>query len=141
MYENPWLFQGREFQSEDIGDNCSFVYLITNTQDNKRYIGKKQFYSQTTKPPLKGQKRKRKVVKESDWQTYYGSNKLLNEDVERLGTASFTRQILILCKTKSEASYWETRLILEKDALIKDGWYNDWLSARFTRKHLTTLRE
>ena len=36
-----------------------FVYLITNTVDGKKYIGKKQIEKKTKRPPLKGKKRKR----------------------------------------------------------------------------------
>ena len=44
-----------------------FVYMITNKEDGKFYIGKKSLYSHRTLPPLKGYKRKRKVIKESNW--------------------------------------------------------------------------
>ena len=29
-YENPWIFNGHPFLSEDINDNFGFVYRITN---------------------------------------------------------------------------------------------------------------
>ena len=52
-----------------------FVYMITNKEDGKFYIGKKSLYSHRTLPPLKGYKRKRKVIKESNWGHYNSSNK------------------------------------------------------------------
>ena len=30
-YENPWIYEGRPFTSDDIGDYYGFVYRITNT--------------------------------------------------------------------------------------------------------------
>jgi len=27
-YENPWLYQGKVFETEDIQENFGFVYLI-----------------------------------------------------------------------------------------------------------------
>ena len=30
-YENPWIYKGRPFTSDDIGDYYGFVYRITNT--------------------------------------------------------------------------------------------------------------
>ena len=35
-----------------------FVYLITNTTNDRKYIGKKLAKFKTTKPPLKGKKNK-----------------------------------------------------------------------------------
>jgi len=29
-YENPWTFDNKPFDSNDIGDYFGFVYLITN---------------------------------------------------------------------------------------------------------------
>jgi hypothetical protein len=44
-YENPWFFEGVPFLSENINDNFGFVYLITNIQNNRKYIGRKYFWS------------------------------------------------------------------------------------------------
>ena len=30
-YENPWIYEGRPFTSDDIGDYYGFGYRITNT--------------------------------------------------------------------------------------------------------------
>ena len=62
-YDNPWLYNGEIFTSEMIGDNYGFVYLLENTVKNKKYIGKKFFYSQRTKL-VKG--KKKKSIVESD---------------------------------------------------------------------------
>ena len=42
-YENPWIYEGRPFTSDDIGDYYGFVYRITNTTNGKTYIGRKYF--------------------------------------------------------------------------------------------------
>ena len=75
-YENPWLYQGEPFTSNDIGDFFGFVYRITNLQNGKQYIGRKYFY-QKRKP--KGGKRK--VTSESNWKKYYGSSDELKEEI------------------------------------------------------------
>ena len=36
-----WHYNGKPFTSEMIDDNLGFVYIITNTKNNKLYIGKK----------------------------------------------------------------------------------------------------
>ena len=37
-YENPWIYKGNPFTSDDIGDYYGFVYRITNTTTQKSYI-------------------------------------------------------------------------------------------------------
>ena len=44
-YENPWIFNGHPFLSEDINDYFGFVYRITNLQSDRAYIGRKYFWS------------------------------------------------------------------------------------------------
>ena len=43
-YENPWYYQGAAFTSADIGDFFGFVYVITNVQSGRKYIGRKYFW-------------------------------------------------------------------------------------------------
>ena len=71
-YENPWSFNGEIFESSDIDDFQGFVYLIRNKTTDKKYIGRKYFYSIRK---VKG--KKKRVRSESDWKKYYGSSKEL----------------------------------------------------------------
>jgi len=65
-----WKYNGNLV--EEIADQyIGFVYIITNLTNNKKYIGKKLAKFKKTRPPLKGKKRKRKSLVESDWQTYW----------------------------------------------------------------------
>ena len=82
-YENPWLYQGTAFTSDDIDGKFGFVYRITNLQTEKAYIGRKYFYAFRTP---KG--KKRKVKQESDWKKYYGSCPELKEDKYYVGESS-----------------------------------------------------
>lgn len=113
-----------------------FVYLITRLRDGKAYIGKKGFHSQITKPPLKGKTRKRRSKKESDWQKYFGSNAELKEDVLKEGPEGFRREVLYLCKTKSEMSYYEAYEQFVRHVLRDPMYYNAWISVKVTRSHL-----
>lgn len=136
-YENPWIYQGKEINENDIPENAiSFVYVITNKSSSKFYIGKKTlFFTRSRK--IKGKKRKKKI--KSDWETYYGSNAQLNEDRNKFGNTIFKREIIRFCLSKGEASYWETKLIFERNALISNQYYNDWVSCRIRRSHLKNL--
>ncbi len=77
-YENPWIYEGVEFTSEDINDFFGFVYCITNHQNQRKYIGRKYFWKFRTP---KG--KKRKVKSESDWKKYYGSCPELKEEIQQ----------------------------------------------------------
>ena len=68
-----------------IEKHIGFVYEITDTQTDMKYIGKKKFWSRVTRPPLKGRKNKRRSLKESDRKSYYGSSEVVKELVENTG--------------------------------------------------------
>lgn len=131
-----WLYNGKEIGDDEIEGYASFVYIITNLETGKKYIGKKIFKS-IRKQKVKGKTRRKKVTKDSDWKSYFGSNKLLQEDVERLGQDRFRRDIVKLCKTRGTASYWEAKLQMEYAVLEKpDEFYNDWIMCKVHRTHI-----
>ena len=129
-----WLYQGRVFTEEDIGDNYGFVYILENNLTGRKYIGKK-FFTKAGSKQVKG--KRKKVRKTSDWLEYHGSNKVVQEEV-KLGVP-FKRTILHLCKTRSECAYWETVEIISQCALIREDYYNDWISCRIRKDHLKNL--
>jgi len=132
-----WLYSNKDFTEEQIGENYGFVYLITNLTNNKKYIGKKFFYSSKTKV-LKGKKKKYKVS--SDWQTYYGSNEELKKDVIIHGRENFTREIIHLCKSKGECGYLEAKEQFVNGALESDEYYNTWIMVRVRKSHIKGLQ-
>ena len=130
-----WLYNDNLF--EDIADYVGFVYLITNLQNGRKYIGKKNFYFSKTRT-VKGKKKRSKV--ESDWKEYFGSNKELLEDVEKLGQENFKREIIKLCKSKGEFGYYEAKYQFENNVLESNDYYNTWIMVRVHKKHLTFLK-
>ena len=56
-----WKYNGEDFTEDLIGNNYGFVYEIVNLTNNKKYIGKKFFYSAKTKQ-VKGKKRNTKYL-------------------------------------------------------------------------------
>ena len=135
VYENPWLYEGKPFTSDDIGDQFGFVYCITNLQTGKRYIGRKYFTSR--RKPRGG---KRRVTSESDWKKYYGSSDELKSDVKQLGKEIFKREILSLHATKGKVNFEETKQLFVNNVLIEtlsDGtpaYYNSNILGRYYRK-------
>ncbi len=134
-YENPWMYEGKPFTSDDIGDYYGFVYRITNTTSSKSYIGRKYFV-QKRKP--KGGKRK--VTSESDWKRYYGSSDELKQDLKTLGRDSFKREILSLHTTLGKVNYEETKQLFLHNVLMESldngepAYYNSNILGRYMRK-------
>jgi hypothetical protein len=114
-YENPWLYQGKPFSSEDIQDYYGFVYCLTDSVNNRKYIGRKYFWSVRTVKKVKGRRKKNKS--ESDWKNYYGSSKTIIEIIEQHGKERFKREILSLHKTKGEVNYQEVKTQFIKEVL------------------------
>ena len=132
-----WLYNDTEFTSEMIEDNIGFVYEITDTENNMKYIGKKKFWSKVTRPPLKGRKNKRRSVKESDWKLYHGSSDEVKELVESSGPDRFQRKIIRLCKTLGEMTYYEMKEQFDREVLLKpDEYYNAFIGGKIHRKHI-----
>lgn len=133
----PWHYQGKVL--DEIPDGyIGFVYVITNTLHDKKYIGKKLFRFRKTR-----QKNKKKIrfLEESDWLTYNGSNDELKKDIEQYGSENFHKEILYLCKSKGEANYFETREIFRLDAILRIDYYNAWVSVKVSASHLKGLIE
>lgn len=127
-----WIYE-KEPITEIPEGIIGFVYQITNQANGMKYIGKKNFYFSKTKQ-VKGKKKRIKV--ESDWKEYYGSNKSLVEHVSLFGEDKFVREIVHLCKTKGEMTYYETKHIFAVDAILSDRYYNDWCMCRVRKNHI-----
>jgi hypothetical protein len=130
-----WYYNGKEIDDEQLEGYVAFVYLITNLTNNKRYIGKKLLAFTRTKK-VKGQVRRKKVKKESDWKRYFGSSQLLLRDIEEHGEENFKREILRLCKSKGTANYWEAYEIMTRNAIISEDYYNESLQVRVHRSQV-----
>ena len=121
-----WLFEDTLFDPEEsfLEDYQGFVYIITELTTGKKYIGKKFFWKPKTLPVTKTRKRKVKTRAISDWKKYFGSSQEVKSLVEEKGAENFRREILKLCRTKGECSYYEAKLQFEYDVLLRDDFYN-----------------
>ena len=140
-YDNPWKYNERPFDSDNVHDYFGFVYLITNKSNQRQYIGRKYFWSFRT-PPGK----KRKVKQESDWKKYYGSCPELKEDVKKYGKENFSREILSLHVTKGTCNFEDTKQLFLNNVLseaLDDGspaYYNSNILGRYMRKDYGNFR-
>jgi len=130
-----WNYNDRLYDKTP-DDYQGFVYEITELANNKKYIGKKNFWKPKILPKNSKRKRRIRTRVESDWRTYFGSSGFLTERVEEYGETAFKRVILKLCKTKGEMSYYEAKLQFEKDVLLSDEYYNEFIGCKIHARHL-----
>jgi len=140
-----WLYENKEIRSlSDFPETAvGFIYKVTNIGTNRFYIGRKVLYNNTSKTLTKKEieawikpgrvPRKKKIVKESDWLDYYGSNKTLNLEKKEFGSDIFSREILKICYSKKQLTYWEVYYQMNLNVLGIDS-YNDNIQGRFYRK-------
>jgi hypothetical protein len=140
---NIWLFEGTEFgEDQDVSSYVGFIYKLTNLETGKKYIGKKTFW--TPKVSQKKNKQTGKVKKTrtkvpSDWREYVSSNDEIK--AEAASGVQFKKEILHLCKSKAEMTYYETKFQFEFDVLLSDDYYNGWIMCRVRKAHLKSLRK
>ena len=136
LYANAWTYKGTAFTSDDIGDQFGYVYRITNIQSGKQYIGRKYFV-QKRKPRGGGRRR----TSESNWKQYWGSSKELNADRKRLGSDTFSREILSTHATAGRVNYEETRQLFLHNVLTEaldngePAYYNSNILGRYYKKY------
>ena len=143
-----WIYKTKEIITKDDfpEGTYGFIYKITHIPSNKSYLGKKVLiHNKKTKltkkdlllyEGLPGRKPTYKITqKESDWETYYGSNKTLLELLQVEDLVNFKREILILCRTKKLLTYYETQALFTYRVLEEDNkWFNDNILGKFFRK-------
>ena len=143
-----WLYQNEEISSlEDFPPyTYGFIYRVLHEPTGKAYIGKKvlQFNrkAKLTKKDLalyegvKGRKPSfKRITKESDWKTYYGSNKALLELLETEPKENFKRTIIALANDKKHLTYLETKYLFIYEVLEKpEEFFNDNILGKFFTK-------
>jgi hypothetical protein len=135
-----WLYEGLLISEIPDTNAYGFIYKITYkdpiTGEIKFYIGKKQFYSERN--VKKGKKelaamtdrrgsKKKKVNKESDWLKYQSSNEFL----KTTEPWNLEKEILMLCYTKTELTYQETKHLFVHGVLESDLYLNGNILSKF----------
>ena len=127
-----WLYNGEVFAGPEES-HYGFVYLITNLQNGKMYVGKKLFWFKKTKV-VKG--KKKRIKTESDWRTYWSSSDEVKKDVQEIGQENFTREILQVCPNKGSCNYLEAKEQMLREVLETNLYYNSQIQCRVHRTHL-----
>jgi len=137
-YENPWLYDGKVFESEDIKDYFGFCYILTDFETGKQYIGRKYFYSVRKKKGIR-----KKVRSESDWKSYYSSSKKIQQMVQESGPNRFKREILSLYKKKGQVNYNETKLLFQHNVLeaVNDDGEKLYYNENIMNRYFSTIME
>ena len=138
-YDYPWIYNGVEFESEDIGSYYGFIYRITNTTNGYDYIGRKYFTTIKKRPPLKGKKNKRRETVETDWKDYWGSSPRLQEDIKTLGKDKFKREIIHLCSSRGETNYLEAYYQFKENVLLREDNYNGIIQIKLGKNSVKDL--
>jgi len=139
-YDNPWTYNGKIFESEDINSYYGFIYRITNTTNGYDYVGRKYFTTIKKRPPLKGKKNKRRETVETDWKDYWGSSPRLQEDINQLGKDNFTREIIHLCKSRGETNYMEAYYQFTEGVLLREDNYNGIIQIKLGKNSVKDLK-
>jgi len=142
-----WLYQNKEISSlEDIKqDSFGFIYITTHIPTGKKYLGKKSFFytlnkklgkkELTQQPVTRGRtKTTKKVIKESDWRTYYGSEKFIKQKLKEGKQEEFKREIIHLASNKKLLTYFECKYQFIYGVLENEEWINNNILGKFFAK-------
>ena len=137
-----WLYRGSEINEiSDLPNNAyGFVYQTTHLPTNKKYIGKKSLMYNLKKKLGKKEKALwegkgrppmyKRVLKESDWKTYYGSHSFIKE----ANKEDLTREILEIAYHKKELTYLECKYQFTLGVLENKSYLNDNILGKFFDK-------
>ena len=151
-----WSYQGRVITSiEDMPEGTyGFIYEVIYKPTDIRYIGKKVLYFERNKrlgkkalEALKEERAekglrgrvplKQKVVTESDWISYFGSQKeILALSKEDNTGKNWEKRILQFVSSKKLLTYYETKYLF-KNGILEDKYsthINDNILGKFFRK-------
>lgn len=142
-----WLY--RDKQINELSDMpepqpFGFIYEVTHIPTGRKYLGKKQLISVQNKPLGKKElalltdkraSKKKKVIKESDWKTYYGSNPEIKSLIKQGKQSEFKREIVIFVPTKKLLTYYENKFLFINEVIEPHTNYiNDNIEGRYFKK-------
>lgn len=131
---SDWIYHGQVFEGPPDKKDMGFVYLISHPSSGKKYIGRKLFWCRKTKQ-VKG--KKKRILAESDWRTYWSSSDELQEWVVKDGEDAFVREMLWICPSKGMMNYLEAREQMDRRVLENQSIYlNKQIQVRVHHTHI-----
>lgn len=133
-----WTYKGAVFMDHMIPEGAvGFVYVMSAIIGSKSvsYIGKKNFYANRKvklgKKALPTDKRKKgyKQVQKLDYQNYFSSNEVLK--AAKVVGVAIKREIIQICFSKTELTYYETKLQFMHGVLESNIYLNGNILGRF----------
>ena len=129
MVDHHWLKFGSDKAFPADTYKFGFVYIITNLQTTKAYIGCKQYMVKA-----------KFGEKESNWKVYTGSSKWLNQDIDKIGKKHFKFEIIAEYKNKRSLRYYELYYQMKYNVLAstlegtdEQAYYNSRVGGKFFR--------
>jgi len=124
-----FIFQGSPVV-DPPADAIGFIYRIVHQPTGKFYIGRKLLHKKKTRQ-VKG--KKKSVLVESDWRTYFGSSPALLGEITLNGPDQYTREILTFVNTRGALMYAEELALFLCGALERDDCYNGNIRSKIMR--------
>ena len=137
-----WIYNDQEVVVAPDGA-VGFIYLMTNIETGRKYIGKKYLYSERKvnmgKKEIAALQNKRlkkwKVVKkDSDWQEYNSSCDEIKAEIK--AGVKFDKQIICWTYSKLETYYLEVKYQFQNNVLESDEWYNKNIASKWFKGNL-----
>lgn len=145
LYDNKIVSEISEMPEGTFG----FVYEVLHIPTQKKYIGRKQIVSVLTKSLGKKElaeltdkraSKKKKIQKESDWKTYYGSHSEIKKLIKEGKAEEFKRTILQFAFSPKHLTYLETKYLFSLSVLEKgEEYFNDNILGKFFRKDTSVI--
>lgn len=130
-----WIYAGQDKDRFDVKGELmlGFVYKVTELSTGRWYVGKKQCTRIAKLPPLKGTKRKRRVLKETPWRKYQTSSTNIVELCEEHGEEWFQWEILSFHNSKSMLAWVELGHQVRGDCLRNEMSFNGIVNIRLSK--------
>jgi len=149
-----WLYNNNEITSiEELPQGAfGFIYITTHIPSGVSYIGKKSLYhnikrklnkKELAEQTGRGRRPTTQVVsKESDWKTYFGSAKPIQEIIKDGRIDEFERQIIQVVNNKKLLTYYECKYLFKYGVLEHPlEYFNDNILGKFFTRDFGILKE
>jgi len=129
---SDWIYKTNIMNDiKDVPEgSIGFIYIIKQKSTNKKYIGRKMLWKNSYKTI---NKKKKKIIVESDWKSYWSSSPTLTELISDIGTDDFTKEIIQFVKSKGMMTYAEEFCLYYFGALETNDWFNNNIRSKIYR--------